>query len=335
MREASPKLPNGESEPVKWYLFKIPVKKYDRAVGAISDFKTIRFMRMYMTGFHDPTILRFGSLKLVRGEWRSYEQSLANPNTNPPKTGILEVSTVNIEENGERQPINYVLPPGVSRVTDPSQPQLRQQNEQSLSLKVTHLASQDARAVYKNTSYDLRQYKRLQLFTHAEALLDEEGERPSDGELSVFLRLGSDYKNNYYEYEVPLIITQPFTGGNNNGSNNDENVWPNNNMLNFKLETLTNLKLSRNRAKRSGQDGVTYQTLYSEYDPDNTRNKITVVGNPSLAEVKTIMIGIRNNSKDTKSAEIWVNELRLTDFNEEGGWAANANLNVADRKSVV
>lgn len=326
VRETTPTLANGTKETVKWYLFKIPVKKYDRAVGAIRDFKSIRFMRMYMNGFHDPTILRFGTFKLVRGEWRAYEQNLAPAGTNPPQTGTLEVSTVNIEENGDRKPVNYVLPPGIDRVNDPSQPQLRQQNEQALSLKVTNLASQDARAIYKGTSYDLRQYKRLQLFTHAEAMEGVGG--VNSGELSVFLRLGSDYKNNYYEYEVPLTLTPPGTYSSNNSADR-EAVWPESNKLDFKLEVLTNLKLSRNKAKRSGQNGVTYQTVYSEYDPDHTRNKITIVGNPSLSEVKTIMIGVRNNSKDLKNAEVWVNELRLSDFNESGGWAADANLNVA------
>lgn len=327
VREATPTLANGtKDETVKWYLFKIPVKKYDRAVGPISDFKSIRFMRMYMTGFDEPTYLRFGTFKLVRGEWRVYERNLAPAGTNPPQTGTLEVATVNIEENGDRKPVNYILPPGLDRVNDPSQPQLRQQNEQALSLKVTNLASQDARAVYKGTSYDLRQYKRLQLFTHAEAVEGIDG--VANGDLSVFLRLGSDYKNNYYEYEVPLTLTPAGTYSNNNSADR-EAVWPTPNKLDFKLEVFTNLKLNRNKAKRSGQNGVTYQTVYSEYDPDNTRNKITIVGNPSLSEVKTIMIGVRNNSKDTKNAEVWVNELRLSDFNESGGWAANANLNVA------
>lgn len=326
VRETTPTLANGTKETVKWYLFKIPVKKYDRAVGTIRDFKSIRFMRMYMNGFREPTILRFGTFKLVRGEWRVYEQNLAPAGTNPPQTGTLEVATVNIEENGDRKPVNYVLPPGIDRVNDPSQPQLRQQNEQALSLKVTNLASQDARAIYKGTSYDLRQYKRLQLFTHAEAMEGIEG--VNSGELSVFLRLGSDYKNNYYEYEVPLTLTPAGTYSSNNSADR-EAVWPESNKLDFKLEVLTNLKLNRNKAKRSGQNGVTYQTVYSEYDPDHTRNKITIVGNPSLSEVKTIMIGVRNNSKDLKNAEVWVNELRLSDFNESGGWAADANLNVA------
>ncbi len=316
-------LANGKTENINWYLFKIPVKKYQRRVGSIEDFKSIRFMRMYMTDFKEPTILRFGTFELVRGEWRVYERDLSRSIT-PAAKGSLEVSAVNIEENGSRTPVNYVLPPGVTRMRDPSQPQIRKENEQSLSMKITNLASQDALAVYKNTNYDLRQYKRMQLFTHAEAFINDITSL-ADGELSAFIRLGSDYKNNYYEYEVPLKLTP--AGNYTDGS--ADIVWPAQNLFDITLKNLTELKLSRNRAKRQGQSGVTFQSVYSEYDPGNTRNKISIVGNPSLSEVKVIMIGVRNNSREVKNAEIWVNELRLTDFNEEGGWAANANMNVA------
>ena len=116
---------------------------------------------------------------------------------------------------------------------------------------------------------------------------------------------------------------------NTNNSADQEKVWPLNNTLNFKLETLTDLKLERNKLKRQGQGNISYQKVYSKNDPDNTRNKISIIGNPSLAEVKVIMIGVRNNTGDIKSGEVWVNELRMTDFDEKGGWAANANLNVA------
>ena len=334
VKETLPKLPNGDNEtggkknPAKWYLFKIPVKKYDRAVGAISDFKSIRFMRMYMTNFSKPTILRFGTFELVRGEWRSYEQDLSDPKVPPMVNGSLEVSSVNIEENSRREPIPYRVPPGVSRTQDPGQPQVNRQNEQALSMKVTELATRDARAVYKTTAYDLRQYKRLQLFTHAEALpLDADNyTQLVDGDLSVFIRLGSDYKNNYYEYEVPLKVTP--TG---KGSYEDIDVWPAENMLDFRFEVLTNLKLSRNKKKRAGDKGITFNTVYSEPDPENLSNTISIVGNPSLSEVKTIMIGVRNvsGSNAVRSGEVWINELRLGEFNEEGGWAANANLNVA------
>ncbi|MDR1203382.1 MAG: cell surface protein SprA [Tannerellaceae bacterium] len=324
-------LENGSQEDVTWYQFKIPVRQYTRSIGSIRDFKTIRFMRMYMTGFSDTTILRFGKFELVRGEWRNYTQDLFNPSTPPVDvTTSLDVAAVNIEENGQKTPVNYVLPPGVSRMIDPGQPQMVQQNEQALSMKITNLSSLDARAVYKNTNLDFRQYKRLQLFTHAEAFAGSaSGSTPlSHNDLSVFIRLGSDYKNNYYEYEVPLRLTDHGSYMDRNPDDR-EKVWPIANMFNFRFEVLTNLKLKRNRFKRQGQDGVSFQTVYSEGDPDNTKNTISIVGNPSLSEVKVIMIGVRNKSKDTKSAEIWVNELRLTDFNEEGGWAANANLNVA------
>ncbi len=321
------RLSNGTTESVTWYQFKIPVKQYQRRVGAINDFKTIRFMRMYMTGFKESVVLRFGTLQLVRGEWRSYEQDLSDPKMPPAVKGKLEVSTVNIEENSDRDPVSYTLPPGVSRVLDPSQPQIRQENEQALSLKVTDLAAQDARAVYKNTNYDLRQYKRLQLFTHAEAPKLDVNDL-ADGDLAVFIRLGSDYKNNYYEYEVPLKLT-PHGEYNYNNTEHQKIVWPAENMLNFRLQVLTDLKLERNRQKRSGENGVSFQTIYLGRDPDNESNTIRVKGNPSLSEVKTIMIGVRNVRNKLKSGEVWVNELRLTDFNEEGGWAANANLNVA------
>ncbi len=322
-------LMNGDKEKVKWYLFKIPIKDYEKRVGAIRDFKTVRFMRMYMTGFRKSTVLRFGTLELVRGDWRTYTQDLSNPLIPPKSDGQIVVSSVNIEENGQRQPVNYVLPPGISRMFDSSQPQLLQQNEQALSMKITDLSPADARAVYKSTAYDLRRYKRLQMFAHAEAPIDE-SKTLSNGDFSVFIRLGYDYKNNYYEYEVPLDLTPHSTIlYNTNNSADQEKVWPLNNTLNFKLETLTDLKLERNKLKRQGQGNISYQKVYSKNDPDNTRNKISIIGNPSLAEVKVIMIGVRNNTGDIKSGEVWVNELRMTDFDEKGGWAANANLNVA------
>ncbi|MDR0995056.1 MAG: cell surface protein SprA [Tannerella sp.] len=323
-RKATVTLANGKQSTVTWYQFKIPIKEYTKKIGSISDFKSIRFMRMYMTDFTDTTILRFGEFELERGDWRTYEQSLAE---GAPSNASLDVSAVNIEENGDRKPVNYVLPPGVTRMIDPGQPQLTQENEQSLALKVTNLGPQDARAVYKSSSYDLRQYKRMQLFTHAEALVDDEsGTKPADNDLSVFVRLGSDYKNNYYEYDVPMTVTQPRTGTTLLTS---DQVWPSNNMMNFRFQVLTDLKLKRNNEKQAGKNGVSYSTVYSSYDPDNTRNKITVVGNPSLSDVKVIMIGVRNNSRETKSAEVWVDEMRLSDFNESGGWAADGTMNVA------
>ncbi|MDP4269197.1 MAG: cell surface protein SprA [Bacteroidota bacterium] len=321
------------NKPVTWYQFKIPVRDYNKAINNIKDFKTIRFMRMYLTGFQDSVILRFATLELIRGEWRAYTQTLNKQNA-ASSNGSLVLSAVNIEENANRKPVAYVLPPGISRVIDPSQPQLTQLNEQALSLKITDLGASDARAVYKGSGIDLRQYKRLQMYTHAEKIAEDD-KTPKSGDLSVFIRLGSDYKNNYYEYEIPLTLTEwgEYLA---NSTKSRLEVWPVTNMFDFPLSVLTDTKTKRNTEKNRAGTNVTFITPYTLSDPDNPANKITVVGSPSLSDVKTIMIGVRNNSTNSKSAEIWVNELRVTGFNEDGGWAltGNANLAISDIASL-
>ncbi len=196
---------DGKDQTVEWYQFKIPLHDYEKIVGSISDFSTIRFARMFLTGFKQTTHLRFATFELVRGEWRPYDFNL-NSRGDAPAEGQLDISVVNIEENARRQPVNYVLPPGVSRITDPGQSQIVQLNEQSMSLKVIDLNAGDARGVYRNTQLDLRNYKRMQMWIHAEALIDDNTDLKS-GDLSLFLRLGSDVKNNYYEYEIPAAYS--------------------------------------------------------------------------------------------------------------------------------
>ena len=319
-REYSQTWRDNTKSSVTWYQFRIPVDEFESRQGNINDFSSIRFMRMFLTGFKKPIVLRFGTLDLVRGEWRTYDQQLS-----AASGGTLEASAVNLEENAEKTPVNYVLPPGISREQDPSQPQLVESNEQALSLVVRNLTSGEAKAVYKNTTLDLRQYKRIQMFTHANAL-EQNTTNLKDRELAVFIRLGSDYKNNYYEYEIPLTLTAPRSNYNRNVPADRRLVWPEENMLDVALSIFTNLKKERNKAKAQGM--ASYMAPYSAYDSEHPNNKLTIVGNPSLGEVKTMMIGVRNNSGDIKSGEVWVNELRLKEHNNKGGWAANANLNV-------
>lgn len=319
-REYSQTWRDNTKSSVTWYQFRIPVDEFESRQGNINDFSSIRFMRMFLTGFKKPIVLRFGTLDLVRGEWRTYDQQLS-----AASGGTLEASAVNLEENAEKTPVNYVLPPGISREQDPSQPQLVESNEQALSLVVRNMTSGEAKAVYKNTTLDLRQYKRIQMFTHANAL-EQNTTNLKDRELAVFIRLGSDYKNNYYEYEIPLTLTAPRSNYNRNVPADRRLVWPEENMLDVALSIFTNLKKERNKAKAQGM--ASYMAPYSAYDSEHPNNKLTIVGNPSLGEVKTMMIGVRNNSGDIKSGEVWVNELRLKEHNNKGGWAANANLNI-------
>lgn len=324
-------LRNGEKVDVNWYQFKIPLRGDSatmQTVGNIRNFKSIRFMRMYMTNCAQETHLRFATLDLVRGEWRAYNKDLAPIGTTVNTGASLDVEAVNIEENSSKTPVNYVLPPGVSRQTDPGQAQLVPLNEQAMVLRVHNLSPKDARAVYKNTTYDMRNYKRFQMFVHAEAM--EEDPNLRSGDLTCFVRLGTDLKNNYYEYEIPLALTEP--GMYNNDNENDRyKVWPAANYFDFPFKVLTDAKTERNKAKRAGNTNVGNTIPYVIYDEANGKpqNRITVLGNPTLQEVECIMIGIRNNGVEMSSGEVWVNEMRLSEFNEQGGVAAMANASLA------
>lgn len=323
---------NGEHPTVTWYQFSIPLREYEKIVGSINDFSTIRFVRMFMTNFKKPTHLRFATLELVRGEWRNYNYDL-NLRGNVPANGSITVNTVNIEENASREPVNYVLPPGVSRIVDSGQSQITQLNEQSMQMKVEDLLSGEARGVYRNTSLDLRTYKRLQMFIHNEAFIDDVTGL-QNGDVSAFIRLGSDIKNNYYEYEIPLAVTPPYVTSkyNTNSTADRLKVWPEENMLDCDLDVLTTVKKNRNAQKMAGAPDVSYNARYTEQDPSHPNDRVTVMGNPSLSDVRVMMIGVRNNANSTKNCVVWVDELRVTDFDQDGGWAAkvNANLNLSD-----
>ena len=322
-REVKVKLRNGNTETVNWYCFRVPVADYEKAEGGIRDFSSIRFMRIFLTGFTQEVHVRFGSLELMTSQWRNYEQPIYSATNRAPSiSGKFSATSVNIEENGDRQPVNYVVPPGVTRILDPSQTQLVQDNEQAMSLRVIGLGAGEARGIYKKSALDLRKYKRIQMFTHAEAVVPDDGTL-HNGDMSVFIRLGSDYSGNYYEYEIPLDLTP---AGSYSGSNDNDRsmVWPQKNMLDIDFEVLTQVKNNRNTQKNLG--AISSSAVYSEYDPNNPENRISVVGNPSIGNVRAIMIGVRNNSMSAKSAEVWVNELRLVGYESKGGMAAQGTL---------
>jgi cell surface protein SprA len=326
------KFPNSKTSKVKWYLFKVPVTDFQKVVGSIKDFKSIRFMRMYLKGFDKPVIMRFAKLDLVRAEWRKYNISFMEGGeriTVPETTdGSFEISSVSIEENSGKIPVNYVLPPGFNRVTDPQNPQLRQLNEQSMVLKVMNLEDGDARAAFRNVNLDIRQYRKLLMEVHAEAMI---GQPLQDNDLTAFIRIGSDYKGNFYEYEIPLKLTPP---GHYDNSLDDQRtkVWPVENNFNIDLSVLQAAKQERNRQMDLPGSSLSISDVFVY---QNGTARVSVSGNPNMSNIKVIMIGVRNpiktRSRTTddgtpKYAEVWVNELRLSDFIENGGWAANAHL---------
>ncbi|WP_346856854.1 cell surface protein SprA [uncultured Draconibacterium sp.] len=336
-------LKNGTIGEVDWYQFKIPINSPDAAIGNINDFKSIRFLRMFMRGFEDSTIMRFATLDLVRADWRRYTGDISDVDATPSVDAEFEISAVSIEENGSRQPINYILPPGIDRVIDPANPQLKQLNEQSMVLKAMNIDQGDAKAAYKSLYMDFRRYKTLKMDVHAEEI---EGYPLDDEEMYFFIRLGSDYNYNYYEYEVPLALTPPppLNGYYNNDSEADRYiVWPDANRLNIPLEVFTNLKLERNDAMRAGGSNISIQDVYetTHADWNDGKNRVKIKGSPNLGNVQVFMMGVRNKrgqvNTGPKSVEVWTNELRLSDFDESGGWAANGRIStrLADLGSVT
>ena len=313
---SSVQLKNGTYSQVTWYQLKIPVREYERKVGEIIDFKSIRFLRTYMRGFSDNMVIRLAAMNLVRADWRKYlgnlEAGKENKPSNPDDNTKFVVSTLSIEKNATRTPIEYVVPPGISRTVDFSSPQPIQQNEQSISLAVCNLKDGDARGVFKNTKVDLRQYGTLRMFMHAE------GNQLNDGDMRAFIRLGSDLTNNYYEYEMPLKVTQP-------SHNDDRSVWPLENEMTITLEDFIDAKIERTNANYAFT--VPYQKQIGN-------QRITVVGLPDLSNVRVMMIGVRNPKRVpggtddglNKCGEVWFDELRMTDFNNRGGWAATGRL---------
>ena len=292
-------------------------------------------MRMYMNDFAEPIILRFATLELVYATWRKYTEELLQPGDYPTGTGSntsFSISTVDIEENGSRYPVPYVLPPDIQREEwFTSSSSAIKLNEQALSLDITDLASGDARAVYRSTQYDLRNYGKLKMFVHAEKKF--ENDPLQDDDLVLFVRLGSDYTNNYYEYEVPLKLTDWGIG-----KDDPYAIWPLENNVEIDLSKLVDIKTNRNKLIRNGDLSYSSQLLYKEY---HNGHKYAVLGTPNLGKVKVIMIGVRNPKKESlddgndmlpKSCIVWINELRLADFNNRGGWAAMAlaRTNLAD-----
>ncbi len=337
---------NGTTK-VRWVLYKIPILEATAAntVGSISDFRSIRFMRMFLSNFQEELTLRFGSLDLVRGEWRRFLSSMDNNDSDvtDDNTGF-DVTALNIQENGSRSPIPYVMPPGVQREQLNNNNSIINQNEQSLSLRVYSkdgspgggLEEKDARAVFKNVSVDMRQFKKLRMFLHAESL--ETSTDLQNDEMVGFIRFGNDFTQNFYEIQIPLKPTAF-------GETDPARIWPAANEIDLSLSLLTQLKILALQNNLPPDDDLTdgIQFVNEDYLDGSLAGKenllrVGVKGNPNFGLVRTLMVGVRNRTNPGKTirGEVWFNELRMSDMDNKGGWAAVANMdtNFADFANV-
>jgi cell surface protein SprA len=304
---------NGDN--VTWYLFRIPVRQFDGEVGDINGFKSIRYARMVLTDFTQPVVLRMAKFRAVGNKWRRYTGNLEESNFGEPLEPNLDnfsVSVVNVEENSEGNETKPGYVPPLTRDRDVTSTVQRRLNEQAVQLCVTELPDGDGRAIYKNVTMDFFNYGRIKMFMSAF------GQQIQDNELRGFIRLGTDFDENYYEIEIPLKVTPP-------NSSTLETVWPDQNQIDLDLNELYALKAQRDR------ESFPLGESYPQLGPRQVgKHLIRILGRPDLSQVKLMMIGVRNpRSVDAKAFDVclWANELRLTDFDRTAGWAANVVLN--------
>jgi cell surface protein SprA len=335
-------LPNGSpAGTINWYQFRIPLSDYTTATGGISDFRSIRFSRLLLTDFTQKTVLRFGTFDLVRSDWRRYQLSLdedSNSATELEDTDF-SVGIIGVQENDG----SYVSPPGVVREQLNNNNTVVRQNEQSLVLNVCELESEDSRAAFKNINVDMRQYKKIKMFIHAE---DGENDSFEQGDLVAFVRMGNDFTQNYYQLELPLRKSSGASG-----STEDE-VWPQFNEINIPLEFLEIIKArgisdgtlaNENPVFYNVIDGELEDIPVDEFEPytlsfnsaiDESpfEQRIAVKGNPNFGDIRTLMVGVKNIGLNDQCARIWFNELRIAEMDNEGGWAAvmSMDTNIAD-----
>lgn len=318
---------NGQTDQVKWYLFRVPIAKFDATAGDNSPdvLSNVRFARLLLTGFDQTSTLRFGTLDLVRSDWRTYPKNIATSgNGTATDEGTLttdnknfSVGSVNVEENALNQP-PYVLPPGIDRQVLSGNAGAQRQNEASLYMRAKELPPTEARGVFKNVALDMRRYKKLKLFVHAE----DPGNRivGLDEDTKFFIRFGNDATDNYYEYESSLIIT-PKT------ATAPLDIWPVDNNVDLNIQDFVDAKIRRDK---NNPTQIAQRLLDLNFDPGNTFKKIYIKGRPSLGNVTTIVLGVRS-AKPRGDALIdrilWVNEIRLSEIENDGGYAGNASLN--------
>lgn len=369
---ADAELKNGTTEQATWYYFRVPISQFTNKVGEVT-FRNIEFIRLVMTRFAKPVVMRFARFNLVRNNWRRYpylireEGEYFPANTDNTTDSFFDQYTLSTDRNSDREPIPYMIPPGITREMQPTTIQTLFQNEQSVSVRVGDLQDGESKAIYKFADLDMRAFKRLRLFTHAEQLntniISCADNTLSDGDVTAFIRIGDDFQNNYYEYEIPLKLTvlddKPDDDDPQLILRDPEHpirkwVWPNQNEFNIRLQDLVDAKMERN-FKDNG-NSLPKNKPYIKYikdhfmvlaSGDTVYAKIKVVGSPDIGQTKQVMLGVRNPKRnainkdydtgESKCAEVWFNELRLTEFDESAGWAALARMDMklADLGNLV
>ncbi|MGF1670931.1 MAG: cell surface protein SprA [Balneolaceae bacterium] len=319
----------GSSQQNRWFQVRIPLTEFKRRFGDINDFQNISYVRMWMSGYEKPFTVRFATFEFVGSQWRKDESI----NTQNDPNADIKVSSVNIEENSNRRPFPYRIPEGVIRAQNRGTQLQSLQNEQSIALEVENLSGnsiQMVKRVYPG-GLNLLNYSNLRMFVHGEGYDNRE-------DLELVIRMGNDIENNYYEYRQPVTPSdpnfpfQPFDPTNQAQMREEaEQVWLTDvNSVNILLPVFNQLKQLRDQ---EGPDDISILFERDDILQDAVPGAVVAIkGNPSLGRISQIGLGVRNPydienpsgpGVPLLNAQVWLNELRVSGFDNERGWAAN------------
>ena len=327
----------------KWYRYRVPIQR-GIPVNDIQGFRSIQFIRMYMEGFRKKKTFRLAEFELVRNQWRQLPIDSTCFGDGTPNDIEFVVDEIGIEENSNKTPFRYVSPKGIKQERLFNTFSNVLQDEKSLKMNVCGLPDSCDAMIYKLTEPDLRLFEKLQMFVHAES----SDPNLEDGDMALFVRLGKDFNNNFYEFEIPLALSNPEEA--NSAMSTEEyadKVWLRDNYVNVALDAFTEIKKKRNLSGLPLTDEYVvnvgeFEELKEVLAKDstlNTRANIKIKGNPSLGYIKGIIIGVRNKKGGAPSlcGEVWVNELRMAGIQEDGGVAglARVELQLADLGDIT
>ncbi len=341
----------GQRQQDRWHLIRIPLSDFKRKVGDIQGFQNISHIRMWMSGYDKPFTLRFATFEFIGSQWRKVDNIEEAENA----TGEFKVSTINIEENANRKPVPYRQPEGSIRSLNRGVQVQSLANEQSIVLGVEGLGPNEIQMVKRiyPGGLNLLNYSNMRMFVHGDGYRDETKADKGRKDAELIIRMGTDLNANYYEYRQPVTPSDPaypYSAYNPDGSGDlsadAENVWLyDENSMNVVLSAFNELKQLRDQQSSADPSKRFELELGPLNDKGVNGAVITIKGNPSLDRVSEIGMGIRNpydptdiNSPGSPSlnAEFWLNEMRVSGFDNEKGWKANAraSFKLADFATV-
>lgn len=306
---------NAGSERERWVKIRIPLEAPLERHGTQPTLKDAQAIRLSLTGFSSETHLRLAQFRIISTAWADFIKPIESADHNHTE---LLIGRLSVEEDSDREPIPYASPADVRRDLNNQQLSLTQEDEQALFMRFKNLAPSQPVAAYREFSLDLRHYEHLELYTHLES-----DQRLGDGEVELFIRLGHDFTENFYEYRIPLSATPISDYSAYSEQELAPILWPKSNQIHLLLHQFPELKMRRD------QSGALASKPFEIPDAHRSDATLSIQGYPTLGEVSAVMIGVRNRSDRTISAEIWVNELSVSGARAMGGKAAQATLNAS------